>query len=77
MIISMELSKSSISICKFCRNKISKGVPRLINNYGSFICYKCAVKYIDKEINMLNESKKKWEEYLKVHSKIIVINELK
>lgn len=77
MNVSMELSKSSRAMCIVCSRKIRRFAPRLIFGLNNFICYSCAEKWLDKNIEMLKQRKKEWQTYLRKYSREAVIGELK
>jgi len=79
-----EISPSGRAGCIACKNKIGKGTPRgviIVNNqsYGSsssYVCYKCALGYIENEIQHQNELKKQLKKMVKKQSKEIIVMEL-
>lgn len=82
----MELSKSNRSICKICKKRMNKNLPRLVYlDYGTNFCdYNCfgtfikqKTKELKERIKQLEDSKKEMERLIKKHSREICIDKLK
>lgn len=77
MTLKFELAKSNRSMCIKCNKLIKRGLPRIQNGSGKFICDCCGENYINKEINYLRKRLKDWGSMIKQNSKEIVMNRLK
>ena len=80
----INISPSGRATCIDCKKKIGIGTPRGViisknNTYGSsfsYVCYKCASKYITNEIQHQNELKKSLNKLIKSKAKEIIATEL-
>lgn len=80
----IEISPSGRATCVACKNKIDIGTPRgviIVENrsYGSsssYVCYKCALRYIKNEIQHQNDLKKSLNKLIKEKAKEIIAMEL-
>lgn len=82
----VELSKSNRSICRICKKRINKNLPRLVYiTYGEdFACYDCYKTFIEGKkselkdrIKQLKRSEKDMKKIIKKNSKAIMIEKLR